>query len=254
MEVEREIYVETVHGDNSITIEKTNQRLTDKGKAKLQAKYRLGSHKLNPSNEPQTVVRNKKTKEDLDDIQVVWENTPGRCINCRDHKSRKRPASQEPELSEVNPIDCPKCGMTFSHVEIVKMHIGGKQCVKRAESQRDQNERRKPMGPKERKDYKGKIKNSSRGGMMTKGEIRTALQRRYPEIPAAKYNTLIGPVRAPDKSKHIELALDMMNEMNGTNDKELCDLLLALSRGHLEAHDLIRDSKEMKAPQEKRTA
>ena len=86
---------------------------------------------------------------------------------------------------------------------------------------------------------------------MTKGEIRTALQRRYPEIPAAKYNTLIGPVKAPDKGKHIELALDMIHEMNGTNDKELCDLLLALSRGHLEAHDLIRDSKETKATQGK---
>ena len=43
MEVERDIFVETINEDNTITIEKTNQRLSDNGKAKLQAKYRLGN-------------------------------------------------------------------------------------------------------------------------------------------------------------------------------------------------------------------
>ena len=217
----------------------------------MQAKYRLGNQSLNPRSEPKVGEGYKKTREGLDDIQVVWENTPGRCFNCRDHKGRKRPASEVTEQSEVNPVDCPRCGMTFSHVEIVRMHLGGKQCERRSRNHNDRKKRGKPADAEDKKEYREKKKNSSGSEMLTKGEIRTALQQRYPEIPAAKYNTLIEPDRVPDKSRHIDLALDMMNEMNGTNDKELCQLLLALSRGHLQAHDLIRDSKEMKAPRTK---
>ena len=84
--------------------------------------------------------------------------------------------------------------------------------------------------------------------MLTKGEIRKALQKRYPEIPKTTYNTLIDPDRSPDKGRHMELALEMMKEMNRTDDKELGQLLLALSSGHLHAHDLIRDGKKKKNP------
>ena len=251
MEIEREIFVETTNEDNTITIEKTNQRLSDNGKAKLQAKYRLGNQSLNPRSEPQVGEGYKKTREGLDDIQVVWENTPGRCFNCRDHKGRKRPASDAIEQSEVNPVDCPRCGMTFSHMEIVKMHLGGKQCERRSRNYNDQKKRDTPTDAKGKEEYQETKTNSKGNEMLTKGEIRTALQKRYPEIPTTKYNTLIEPDRGPDKSRHIDLALDMMKEMNGTDDKELCQLLLALSRGHLHAHDLIRDSKKRKTPRTK---
>ena len=80
--------------------------------------------------------------------------------------------------------------------------------------------------------------------MLTRREIKETYKRRYPDVPEGVYDTLIIPDKRPNKGRHIKLALEMMKERNRTNNKELRELMVALSHGHLHVHDLIRDGTE----------
>ena len=242
MERELDIFVETTNEDNTKTIKKTNQRLSDSGRVKLQAKYRLGNQNSRPKGE--RWGEKEKEKEKPDEIQVVWEGPPGRSNNHRRREERKRSVDDTVKESEVNPIGCPKCDMTFSHIEIVKMHLDGKQCEGRPKDRSDRKKRYTPTSARSKEEDCERKSNADEVEMLTKGEIRKTLQKRYPEVPERTYDTLIDPDKSPDKGRHMKFALEMMKEMNRTDNKELCQLLLALSSGHLNAHDLIRDGTE----------
>ena len=77
--------------------------------------------------------------------------------------------------------------------------------------------------------------------ILTRKKIKNMYKRRFPEVPEEAYDTLITPDKHPNKERHMKLALEMMKERNRTNNKDLRELLVALSHGHLHVHDLIRD-------------